>query len=269
MKKKITVILFSFWMVILQAQKKEQFLQINLGSGMNELSYTLKDGMQKGLFGYSLNATYSYFFTLNWGVQTGIGLQTYSSLSTLNLLTTTFAVDTDGDLYTFKTHFKNWQEKQRVLFLEIPLTVQMRQVINDKFSLLASTGAKLSIPIKTSFTTTGGELVTSGYYDTWNVELTDMQQHGFSTNLRSYQGAYTLKSSGVALIEIGGLYKLVKNIELYSGMYVNYGLSNLLSPNSKVIYQFDGVYNGILNSNQISNAKTFAFGLKVGLLIGL
>ncbi len=267
MKKKI-IILFSLALCIsIQAQKAGNYLHFNIGSGLTNLSCKLQDGTQKGQAGYSANVAFSHFFTSQWGFQTGIGLQTYSTLSTINYLESTPAIDNDGDAYIFNANFKNWEEKQQASYLDIPLTGQFRHKFNEKFGLLATAGAKISIPVNATYKTISGEMNTSGDYPQWNVEFTDMPQHGFSSITESYTGNYSLKPTYMAIAEIGGLYKLSKKLDLYAGAYLNYGLNNVLSPDSKQIYQVDAVYNGILSSNQAASVKLQLIGVKLGLYL--
>lgn len=130
---------------------------------------------------------------------------------------------------------------------------------------MATAGAKISIPIKTNYETTGGQFISSGYYSQWNVELTDMPQHGFSTFSNTFKGNYSLKPAYMAVAEVGGLFKLAEKLDLYAGAYFNYGLNNVLTPDNKLIYQPDGVYNGVLASSQISKLNPVSVGLKIGL----
>jgi len=134
---------------VLSAQEPVHYLHFNVGGGFNNLSYDLQNGTQQGQFGYTANAAYSYFFTPQWGFQSGVGVQSYKAKSTINLLTNTPATDTDGDAYQLGTDYANWKEQQKALFLEIPLVGQYRHTIGNKFRMLASDGAQIVIPQQT------------------------------------------------------------------------------------------------------------------------
>lgn len=265
MKKQIIIGLSLLIFGLLQAQENEQYFHLNVGGGINNLSYQLSDGVQKAQTGYTINAAYSYFFTPKWGIQTGIGVQLFGSLGTINLLTTEPKVDQEGDKYDLRTNYGNWQENQNALFFEIPLVAQFKSTLSQKFRLLASAGFKIGIPISTSYKTTGGMIQTTGFYKEWNVELSDLPQYGLSTTSTSFQGNYSLKTTGMAVADLGTLYKLSNKADLYIGAYFNYGLTNVLNPDSKLIYQQDGKYNGILASNQTSIVKPTSLGVKVGI----
>lgn len=269
MKRQIIIGLILLIWIAMQAQEKKGYLSITVGGGINGLSYNLHDGSQKGQFGYTLNVGYSYFFTHNWGLQSGIGLLSFNAESTLNHLSSVPDVDSDGDFYVFRTNYKNWKEKQEALFFDIPLALQYRCSIGKKFGLLGSAGVQISIPVNTSYRNTGGEITSTGYYNQWNVELKHMPQHGFFTNSIDYKGRLSLNPSYMGIVDLGGLYTLSSNIDLYAGGFINYGLNNVLELSKKEIIQPNGVYNGVFGSTQTSKVNLIAIGIKVGIYFKL
>ena len=269
MKKQIIILLSFVISTFVQAQETGNYLNFNVGGGSHNLSYTLQDVKESGQTGYTVNLAYSHFFTSQWGIQTGFGVQTFSILSTLNLTESTPAIDSDGDSYLFKSNFKNWQENQQVLFLDIPITGQFKHRFNNKIGLLATAGAKISIPVHVTYKSTGGEIVTSGYYPQWNIELTDIPQHGFTTITQNYSGKYSLNTAYTAIVELGGIYKISEKVDLYAGGYFNYGLNNVLKPETKKLFQVDEIYDGVWNSYHTTDIKPFAIGVKLGLYFNL
>jgi len=266
MKKPLIIGLSLLFYASIQAQETGHYLYLNTGGGLHNLSYDLQNGNEKGSFGYSFNAGYGYFFNEHWGVQAGLGLQSFKPTATLTYHTGTPSTDTDGTIYEYRTYYNNWQEQQRLLFLDIPLGVQYRYKLNEKFQLLAAAGLKISVPVKTTYKTTGGEIVTSGYYSKWNVELKDMPQHDFNNITDQLTGNVSIKTSYSGFADLGALYALLPRLDLYAGGYVNYGLNNVLKSDNKPVYQQGNVYNGVLVSNQTDNARTLSLGMKVGVM---
>jgi OmpA-OmpF porin, OOP family len=266
MKKQIIIGLSILFSVVIQSQEKVSFLTFNGGGGLNALSYNLLDGTQKGRTGYTLNAAYSYFFTPQWGIQTGIGLQSFGSLSTQSYLYASPDVDSDSQTYEFRSNYNNWQEKQQALFIDIPLELQYKLPIGKKFGMMASAGAKISFPISARYTTSGGTLTTTGYYSQWDVELSNMPQHGFST-YTDFKGNLSLKPAVMVIAELGGLYKLTPSADLYVGAYFNYGINNVITPDAKQLYQPEGLYSGLLASDQVNSVRPVSVGLKMGVYL--
>jgi OmpA-OmpF porin, OOP family len=277
MKKQIILGLILIGGMILRGQETKQYFLFDIGWGENNLIYQLQNGIEKGKLSNSINASYGLFFSPNWGIQTGLGLQTFGSHSTLNYLSSNPSIDTDGDLYELRINFINWKEKQRALFLNIPVSIQYQHWVgnnfglidNHKLALIISMGIQFSIPIDANYKTFGGKIVTTGYFSQWNVELEDMPQHGFLTITNTYKGKLFLKPSYLGTFNLGWLYTLSKKTDLYLGTYLNYGLNNIIKADTKQIYQPDGVYNGIFASNQTNNIKLIAIGMKVGILLKL
>jgi len=269
MKKQTILVLGFLFCSMLQAQEKQQYLHITVGGGLHNLSYDLQNGTQSGRFGNTIDAGYSYFFTKHWGIQSGLGLQWFNARSTINGQLASPQVDTDGETFEFRANYNNWQEKQQALFLDIPLTLQYRHALSNKISLQGSAGGKISIPISSSYTTTGGNITTTGYYSRLNAELSDLPEFGFTTTTNSYNGKLSLRPSYMAIADLGGLYTLSPKIDLYLGAYINYGLNNALKADSKEVIQLDGVYNGMLASTQTTKVNPVSVGIKVGIYFRL
>jgi OmpA-OmpF porin, OOP family len=265
MKKQLTLALSFLFFNMLQAQEKQHYLHITVGGGLHNLSYDLQNGTQSGRFGNTINAGYNYFFTQHWGIQSGLGLQWFNARSTVNYLSAIPQVDIDGESFEFRAVYNNWREKQQALFMDVPLTMQYRHALSNKISLQGSAGGKISIPISSSYETTGGSITTTGYYSRLNAELSNLPEFGFTTTTDSYSGKLSLRPSYMAIADIGGLYALSPKIDLYLGAYFNYGLNNALKAKSVEIYQLDGVYNGVLASTQTTKVNPVAVGIKVGI----
>ena len=270
MKKQTLLLLALVLFGALQAQKTGSYIDFNVGGGYHNLSYKLQSGTEKGQLGYTVNAGYSFFFTPKWGLRTGLGFQSFNSLSTINYLSSTPEIDIQGAPYTFNANYINWQERQQVQMIDIPLAVLFKQPLTPKIGLLASLGGKISLPVDASYKSNGGELTTTGYYSKWNVPLSDMPQHGFSTMTNTFNGNTTMKTTFMGILDLGALYKLSDKVDLYVGAYLNYGLNNILNPDSRLIFEpngKEGFYNGMFASSQTSSVTPIAVGLKVGVYI--
>lgn len=264
MKRQFIIGLFLHLCLATYAQEDSHSFFLNTGGGLQKLSYELENGNVQNGLGYTVNAGYNYFFNEHWGFQTGVGIQSFSPEATLNYQTVTPSIDADNEDYEYRTTYVNWKEKQKLLFFDIPLGLLYRQVYNEKIQVQATAGVKISVPLKASYQTSGGEIVTSGYYSQWNVELIDLPQHGFSTITNQFTGDVSFKPSYSGFAELGALYKLTYKLDLYVGGYVNYGLNNVAKSNDQFVYQQDGAYNGVFESTQIDRARIVSLGVKIG-----
>ncbi len=262
MKHIIFLIFFAVVSPLVYSQ--DHYLHITGGIGQHHLPYQLSDGAYQGGLGYNFNLGYSYFFSSHWGITTGIGIQSARSSARLNYLSGIPAVDADGDNYEFRTMFSGWKERQRAMFVDIPLGLQFMQRFK-KFDLLISSGPKISLPLNPTYKVTSGNIITTGYYQQWNVELYDLPQHGFTATESRPSGNMKLKTTWSVFFDVGAKYRVTDIFGIYLGAYYNHGLNNLINPQDQPVYTAEGNYNGILNSNQTNKVNLAAVGLKVGL----
>jgi OmpA-OmpF porin, OOP family len=266
MNKQIIIVISLIWSFQLWAQNSD-VLSFSVGSGQHNLNYVLKDGVQTPETAFTANVSFTHYFTSKLGLLSGVSIQTFASVSTINFTESTPAVDSDMDLYIHNAKFNNWQEKQQVIFVEIPLAGQYKQRISDKINLHLTLGAKLSLPLSSTFQTTAGELITSGYYPQYNIELTDLPKHGFSTITQGFLGKNKLNPLFSAISKLGICYKLTEKIDIHAGGYFNYGLNNILKADTKILYQMDGTYNSLFQTNQTTSINPISLGVELGLNI--
>jgi len=269
MRLKLVIGMLLLGMGAIQAQDKAQYLNINFGSGVHNLKYDVLNGTQDGNTGYAFNLGYNYFFNENWGVGTGIGIETFQSKATLNYQTKMQSIDTDEESYEFRTQYTDWTEKQNVLMLDIPLGIVYQIKLNENSKLQVNFGPKVSFNLKAKYEITNGSIETTGFYPQYNVVLSGMPQHNFKTITEFPKEDIKLNPAISAFVDLGGLYSLNTNTELYFGGYLNYGLNNLIDAKNNLLYQENGVYNGIFGSDQTEKVIPVSFGIKIGLAFNI
>jgi OmpA-OmpF porin, OOP family len=267
--KQFVICLCLLVMPLIQAQEKGHYMYFSTGGGFHDLSCKIQNGTEKGGTGFLFNAGYGYNFTQHWGLQTGVGLKSFQSSCTLDGLIVENSTDIDGDVYEFRADYNNWKENQNALYINIPLGIQNRLTLGEKTNLLTTVGCEIAFPMNSKYKVTSGEIVTTGYYSKWNVEIGDAPRHGLTTFTDRYTGAMPINTSYSVFADVGFLRKISYNTDLYIGAYFNYGLNNITDSNNLAVYQPDGVYNGIIGSNQIDKVIPVSIGLKFGLYLKL
>jgi hypothetical protein len=265
MKKYISILLLLTQTIVTIAQNNENALSFSLGGGQNQLSYKTVNGVEKEGYGWNADLSYHLYLSSRIGMKAGIAIQSYTSSSVLNFTEETSDVDSEADDYIFRAKFSNWQEQQQLINIELPVTVLYLFPINDQFHLQTSVGVKICLPISSTYQTTNGSITTSAYYPRWNVELNDLPQYGYDTYTNMYKGTNNTTIGFIGVAQIGGIYKLTEKFDLYTGLYCDYGLNNMLKSVNQNLYLKTAVYNGIFNANQTKVMKPIALGFKVGI----
>lgn len=256
----------------LKAQDPGHYLHVSAGGGIHNLSYKLINGTTENQFGYNGNLAYSWFFSKKWGVQTGVGMQTFSGLGTMNdHMYATPMTDEMGHAYDYRVSYNYWKEKQKTMMVDIPLALQFRQFFNQNVGLLMSAGAKIAFPVKSTYESTSeGDLITTGYYPQYALELSNMSAHNFNKSNSVHKGDNKFNMAYFGIADLGLLFKMSEKTDFYLGGYLNYGLNNILKSSSTAeVYQTNGVYNGMLASNQTSKVTPISYGVKMGFYFAL
>lgn len=248
------------------AQEKGHYLYVNGGGGLHNLHYELKDGTQQAGLGCTFNLGYNYFITPHWGIGTGLGVQSFLSGSKLNYNTSFTATDVDNEAYLFRTNYTDWEETQNAWMLDIPVGISYKTKLSQKWKLQTTLGGKISLPISAKYSTEAGSIQTTGFYPQYNAVVDEIPEIGFNTFTEFPSKDITLNPVISAYLDLGGLYSLNKNLDLYIGAYANYALNNAIDAQTSEVYQqTGGTYNGVFVSNQTDKVTPISFGLKLGL----
>ena len=271
---KIAIIVICSFSVVTNAQYRHEFSGY-VGGGISTLQYYIDNGVRQNGFGGHLGLGYTFFFTVNIGLSTGIELAMYNTTFKSDIFSLSYdAIDNEGSEYEFRSVISDFVEKQRTMMLQIPLMVQF-QTYGDKMWYIAI-GGKIGFPTNGSYNTTT-TFTNSGYYEYENYEYTTQQFMGFGTYRdNKASGTFELKPAFFASAELGRKRKLNDyGLMLYTGLYVDYGLNNISSVtaqntnNTTPLVTNDLQISSVLNSQVYpSYISPFAVGLKVKLTYG-
>ncbi|WP_291120280.1 OmpA family protein [Empedobacter sp. UBA7248] len=257
---------------IVQAQE----WSITLNGGPQGLNYNVSNGKTILKTSGKVGVGYTYFLHPNWSLITGAELSLFRNTTRLNdEITRTYQVDSEGDAFEYRVQTKGYKEKSRFYGVSIPLMIQYHTNGTTQFYINA--GGKVVFPFSQKSTININEIKTSGYYEDINVELINLPQHGFGTlNNWKAENSTKLKTGFTLSTEIGISFKLSNKTRLYTGVYVDYGLNDMVKPvsaNSPLVnYEIERVTqlaNGVLSSsNMIDQSKLLAYGIQIKFGIG-
>ena len=279
----VSIILFLLWGGEgLFAQHKHEF-SLYGGGGLSTLNYKATFGEQKYGLGGHLGLGYHFFFSPKWGLGTGAELAFYNARFNMSGLDIHYmATDMDGTAFEFRSAVNSYKEKQRAMLLQIPLMLQFQTGSKHQFFIAA--GGKAGIPLKEKYSSTAS-LSNAGFY-AYESSLYDTQEFmGFGNfSGKKSNGSLDFKTAFFVSAETGVKWRLGEKWSLYTGLYLDYGLNNILkkqnvaSQPSLVVYNSADppafAVNSIIKSQY--NAKSFtdkitpmAVGIKLRVAFGI
>jgi hypothetical protein len=207
-----------------QAASRHEF-SMYLGGGIATLQYPVsayKPGGQAGL-------GYICFISRQWGIGTGVELWFLNAGSHYSWIKGSYNTYDDSEPFEFRYKAYNYRETQQAWYINIPLMLHFQRPINKTNKFYAALGGKIGIPLSTSYSGKSDSLVTSGYYPVYNVELPGPKFRGFGvfTDVTDVDGR-ELKLAYMASVEAGVKWGLSNHWALYTGMYADIGLNDIM-----------------------------------------
>ena len=253
-------------------------VSVYLTGAFSKLDYEVLQEKSDMENGFSIGAGYSYYLSRNWSVGTGAELQyTEGSVYLSSLEDAHQAVDTEGEEFEFRYNLENLRENQAAYFLNIPLKIQYETGGIIRF--YAAAGAKVGFVVESEYDLEASSLTTSGYYEQYDVELSDPKFAGFGDygNIKTSKSKLGLQTNFVLNLETGVKFKLKNEQAFYMGLFADYGLKNIQPEESQqnlINYNNEDPGNFIRNSlltsasnsndtSYVDEVKTLALGLKI------
>ncbi|WP_035652183.1 outer membrane beta-barrel protein [Flavobacterium sp. ASV13] len=269
MKIKIAIAIF-----LLCSSMQAQEINIKLSGGPSGILYESSEGNGNLKAGGGLGIGYIYFLNNHWGINTGVEVLYNQNSFKLNEGTTINSNEIDDQMSAFEYRVtpKNYQEKQHFISLAIPVLLQYRTPISSQSQWYLGFGGKVLFPGKQTIKASADELQLSGYYPDMDIIIDDLPSHGFGkVNNWQDKTSADLKTSFLVSLETGLTFKLKENLQLYTGIFADYGFSDLAKNTENtniVLYDPNGIEN--TQANGVSGNKTlvqknnyFSAGLQV------
>jgi OmpA-OmpF porin, OOP family len=259
------------------AQAGAQGLGIELNGGLQGMQYQLQNGQSKLLPGGSLGLNYTFPLGGRWGLVTGISGGLYRTQATLQdgAVFSSYQVDDEGSAFQYNLKATGYKETQQFFAAAIPLLLQYHTV-GAGLQWYFDGGGKVLFPSNASIKASAQQLSLSGYYPDFNLDISNLPQHGFGT-LNDWRSSTTsqLKPSAALSAATGVSFGLIPGTRLFTGLYLDYGLTGLKARNGTMplaTYSSTGISgveaNSVLNMQIAHQVTLLSFGLQVRLSFG-
>ncbi len=258
-------------------QAGAQGLTIGLDGGWQGTQYTLLNGRNKPLPAGSVALLYTFGLGGNWGLITGITAGVYRTQATLPNGTSFsyYQIDDEGSAFQYGMKTRGYAETQQFLAAGVPLQIQFHTT-GPASQWYINAGGKFIFPSSDNVTITAQQLTLSGYYPDYDINVSNVPQHGFGT-INNWKASTTavLRPSAALTAATGLSFLLSPGTRLYTGLYAEYGLTDLKSKSDSmpfVTYSPTGITaikaSGVLNTQNAGPMKMFAIGVQVRLSFG-
>jgi hypothetical protein len=268
--------------VITEAQEQERHeISVYTTSGLSSLRYNLNGGVRDNRFGGVAGLSYGFFFNDYWGITTGGEIAFHSTKAKMRPFSgSDFMPD---KLLTYYYEVNNYYEKQKLVVVNIPIMIQYQApLLLDDHDCYAAVGAKIGFPWKLNYKTSGATYTTSAINHNNNSIIESPENEGFGTFAEKHnKHSIDYKTSYVLSAEIGMKWSLSSRFFLYTGIYCDYGLNDIIKAkpdksfvsynqqSPSTIYHhsmLESVYEDGQNGKKISftdKVTPFAVGLKI------
>lgn len=268
--------------------QKHEF-SVGILGGMHALKYDMAVGKSSNKFAGGIGVGYTYFFQKNIGLATGFELAFYNADIKLNDFSgshTAFDIDLQKD-FEFRYSLMNYTEQQNAFYINVPILFHYQFTDGEKVKFYGAAGTKIGIPVGGKYNSSGANLKTEGYYPHDNSTIDDIKFRGFGnfvTKPTDHELSYKMAFS--VAVEAGAKWILPKEMALYTGVYLDYGLNDVkkTKKNETTLIQYnainpeDHIFAGVANSSfkaesgslsdMADKIKMISYGVKIRLAFG-
>ncbi|GHT21943.1 hypothetical protein FACS189430_02940 [Bacteroidia bacterium] len=228
--------------------------------------------MQKGVGG-NVGAGYTFMFSPQWGVNTGVEAAFYKSRCDMDIISGSQPeTGNEGD-FIFNSEMSHYHEKLQVTCLNIPVMLAFQTGRNVAFYGMA--GVKLGIPLSAKYSG-GGDLTTSGLFEYEQQEYRNMPERGFGV-YRDIESNGTL-DAGLNIMpsmELGVKMAFGNGWAMHTGVYADFGVTDIRAGShnqplagyqSNAPAQFK--YHSITETEQAGKMNVLSAGVRVRISMG-
>ena len=226
----------SFCMIIEAQEQEKHEISVYAASGLSTLQYNLNGGARDNRIGGGAGLSYGFFFNDYWGITTGGEIAYHFAKAKMEPFSGSVFVSDKP--YTYNYNVNNYYENQEFIVVNIPLMLQYQAplLFEDHFCY-AAIGAKIGIPWHLKYKTSGATYTTTGVSHLDNSIIESPESEGLGTFTEKRNDRYVdYKKSYMLSAELGMKWSLSRFFFLYTGIYCDYGLNDIISnPNRSFV----------------------------------
>jgi hypothetical protein len=196
------------------------------GGGLSTLNYSKSLGSIGLGYGAIGGVGYATFFNPTIGFKFGLEVMSFNGqVKKSNFTTQYIIINPDRTINSdtsFAVDFYGFEEKQKALYLNVPVMAQYQRGV-----FYASLGAKFGLKLSSTFSNSADSIATGIQVAGYGVTPAYYGLNTYENTKAS--GNISLGINVAVSAEVGVVWPLSSKLNLYTGIYADYGLTNLIS----------------------------------------
>ncbi|TRX00599.1 outer membrane beta-barrel protein [Flavobacterium gawalongense] len=261
--------------VFLISQGMAAQFYVGVQTGIGNIQSDVKGTIAGNRLGGALKAGYVYSLTNHIGIGTGVEFSQYKqevSLNNSSETLTNYEVDPSSSAFVYNVTTSNYNEKQTLHAIQIPLFLQYKTNINKGIDFNFRAGAKYFLPVNYKIKATANYVNGTAYYPDVNLNINDLPEYGFGGHDNySASGEYQTKGTVMSMFELGFTFDMGVKNALYAAMFLENGYGSILDQGKDESYIgynptsiVDRKANGLYSTDKNAKIRPVAFGIAFG-----
>lgn len=262
-------------LVFLISQGISAQLYVGVQSGIGNIQNDVSGVATANRLGAALKAGYIYALTSHIGIGTGLEFSQYkqeASFMNYSGTLSSYEVDPSSSAFQYNVTTSNYNEKQTLQALQIPVFFQYKTNINKGIDFNFRAGAKYFLPLKYKIDAKADYVKGTAYYPDVNLYIDNLPEYGFGGQGNyAATGEYDTKGVFMSMFELGFTFDMGTKNSLYAAMFLENGYGSIL--NQKADKSFIGYNptsvsdrkaNGLYSTDKDAKLRPVAFGVTLG-----
>jgi len=286
MIKKIITTLFCLLSILIVCSQERHEISVSASGGLSSINYSPYIGQSSNKNGNTIGIGYNYRITDSWSIGSGIELLIMKSGYNVENASDSYVANDGEDNFIFNTTLEAYSESQNISYLNIPIVMMFQHPIAGRNNFYALAGFRFGIPVQQQVDI-NASFNSYGYYPKWENPIKDNPYFMGFGNFESIneKGSIELKALYSLSIESGMKWGLGDKLNLYSGVFCDYGLNNIKQKTNKRLIQYniieptEYIHNSVINSSfsnednstrqLVDNVRVISVGLRLRLALNL
>jgi hypothetical protein len=208
---------------------------------------------------------YAHFFNKYLGLSIGAEVNSFSSYYSFGNKKDSLPMFDSWSGFKYTLHQNlNSLEYQRVTYLNVPLKIELRNLVARNLRFTSSFGVAYSLYLTEHQSVVARTVDRSAYFDSIHVLVDDFAPLNFGkfTHFINPSGKQQFKRTFMGLFQLGLAYTIIPDVNLHAELNIQYGFENIKLLDNNILVPEE--YSGVTATNYIGTIRPMSIGIRVG-----